>query len=200
MRSVRTRIPGSQSLKSSFLSCEKDTEEIIEKLFVEDKELGNELKRLMIINTPDCLYDRTNPEYNKKIKETSVKDLRDKGYIRLEPKIEFGEHEEIKSYLMITFDNFTPNANNPYYRDCTVMIDVVCDPMCWDVGNYRLRPFQIAGYIDAALNGARLSGIGTLNFLGCNQIVLSENLSGYCLIYSAIHGVDDVLPVEEDAE
>ena len=37
------------------------------------------------------------------------------------------------------------------------------------------------------------SGIGTLNFAECNEILLDENLAGYCLMYTATHGSDDYI-------
>lgn len=187
------------NLNSSFLSCEKDIEEIIKRLFVDSNPHSEDLKRLILINTPDCLYDKTNPAYLKKLENYNnpIKMKKD-GYIRLTPKIEFDENEEVKSYIAISFDNFTPNSTNPFYRDCTVMIDIICHPDAWDLGNYMLRPLKIAGYIDGILNGSRMSGIGTLQFIGANEITLSENLMGYCLIYSAVHGTDDAIPVEDD--
>jgi len=83
---------------------------------------------------------------------------------------------------------------NPQFRDCNVHIDVLCHTDCWDLGNFRIRPLKICGYIDGILNNARLSGIGTFQFAGCNELVLDETLSGYTLTYAAIHGTDDVLP------
>lgn len=186
------------NFESSFLSCAKDIESIVRKLFVDSKPYSEELKRLLVINTPDCLDDRTNPVYLDKLKAMSPSKLREEGYIRLSPKIALGENEEVKSYLVISFDSFTPNATNPYYRDCIVMIDIICNTDTWDVRNYRQRPLQIAGYIDGILNGTKLSGIGTFQFVGCNELVLSENLSGYCLMYAATHGVDDAIPGGED--
>lgn len=181
-------------LTSSFLSCEKDTETILKKLFVESRPYSDELKRLLVINTKDCLDDTTNPTYIEKIQSMSVAKLREEGYIKLEPKIKFPEHEEIKAYMIVSFDNFTLNKNNPQFRDCTVSFDIICHTDFWDIGNYRLRPVKIVGYIDGILNESRLSGIGTLNFLGCNQLILDENLSGYSLSYRAIHGSDDQIP------
>lgn len=179
--------------KSSFLSCEKDTEAIIKKLFVDSRPYSDLLKRLLIINTSDCLYDMTNQKYIERIDKMTVQKLREEGYIRLEPKIPFGENEEVKSYIRISFDNFTPARNNEYFRDCIVEIDIICHPEYWDLGNYRQRPIKIAGYIDGILNGSKLSGIGTLNFIGMNEIILDENLAGYCLMYSAVHGADDII-------
>ena len=43
---------------SSFLSCEKDLQEILRKLFVESQPYSDELKRLLVINAKDCLDNR----------------------------------------------------------------------------------------------------------------------------------------------
>jgi len=64
--------------------------------------------------------------------------------------------------------------------------------------NYQIRPLKIAGYIDGILNNAKLTGIGILNFMGCNELVLDEVLSGYTLSYRAVHGSDDRIPPEEE--
>ena len=178
---------------SSFLSCQADLQKILRKLFIESKPYSDDLRRLLIINTKDCLDNKTSEVYNNAIKK-SLADLRNEGYIRYEPKLMMPEHEQVKSYLMITFDNFTPNATNPHYRDCQVFIDVLCHSDYWDIGGFRVRPLKICGYIDGILNNTKLSGIGTFQFMGCNELVLDETLSGYTLIYSAVHGVDDSLP------
>ena len=184
-------------INSSFLSSEKDTEAILRKLFIETRPYSDTLKKLLVINTKDCLSD--NPNYKRKIDSLNLSDLREQGYLRLEPKISFGEHEEVKSYLLISFDNFTPNPTNPEFRDCTVTFDIICHTDYWDIGNYQLRPLKIVGYIDGILNNTRLSGIGEFQFLGCSQLILNEDLSGYSLMYRAVHSVDgdDKIPAEE---
>ncbi len=183
---------------SSFLSCEKDLEAILRKLFVESQPYSNDLKKLLVINTKDCLDNTTSLVYQDAIKDMSLSKLREQGYIKFEPKIKMPEHEEIKTYLIFSFDNFRTNETNPQFRDCNVHIDVLCHTDYWDLGNFRLRPLKICGYIDGILNNARLSGIGTFQFLGCNELVLDETLSGYTLTYFAIHGTDDVLPSQHD--
>ena len=186
--------------RSSFLSCEKDAETIIKKLFVDSRPYSDYLKRLLLINTKDCLIDTTNQVYIDKIKKTSVADMRQQQVIKLSPKLTMGEHEEVKSYILITFDNFSPNKENDYYRDCIIEIDIVCHTDYWDLDGFAVRPIKIAGYIDGILNNAKLSGIGTLDFLSCNEIVLNQELSGYCLMYRAVHGSDDIIEDgEEDA-
>jgi hypothetical protein len=40
-------------------------------------------------------------------------------------------------------------------------------------------------------NGKHLTGIGELNFLGANQIILTDEFAGLCLMYEAVHGEED---------
>ena len=40
-------------------------------------------------------------------------------------------------------------------------------------------------------NGKHLTGIGELEFIGANQIVLNNEFSGLCLLYRAVHGEED---------
>lgn len=195
---MKRDLVSTKKIISSFLSCEKDFEEILRKLFIENRPHSDELKRLLVINTKDCLDDKTNTAYLEKLKAMSIARLREDGYIKLEPKISIPEHEEVKSYILISFDNFFPNATNPQFRDCTVTFDILCHTDYWDIRNYRLRPLKIAGYIDGILNNTRLSGIGTFQFAGCNELVLDQNFSGYTLMYKAIHGSDDIIPNKED--
>lgn len=181
-------------LKSSFLSVEKDTEQILKKLFFDNKPYNRELIRLLVINTKDCLTDLDNEKYKQIVREINLGTLIEKGYIKLIPKVKMPEHEEVKGYIIISYDNFTPNATNPEFRDCTVNFDIICHTDYWHMNNYQIRPLKIAGYIDGILNNTKLTGIGTFNFLGCNEFVLDENLSGYTLSYRAIHGSDDKIP------
>lgn len=184
------------NFNSSFLAFEKDIETILRKLFIESNPYSEVLKRLLVINTKDCLDNADSPAIKEKLKNMSLAKLRQEGYIKLEPKIAIPEHEEVKAYIIMSCDNFTPNDTNTYYRDCTVSFDIICHLDYWDLGNYRIRPLKIAGYIDGILNEAKLSGIGTFNFLGCSELVLNEDLAGYTLIYRAVHGNDDKLPRE----
>lgn len=186
-----------KDFQSSFLSCEKDCETIIRKLFLESQPYSNDLKRLLAINTKDCLDNKESEVYKNKINELTLKKLCENQYIKFAPKIRIPEHEDIKSYIIISFDNFVPNATNPEFRNNTINFDIICHTDYWDLGNFRQRPLKIAGYIDAILNNSKLSGIGELHFVGCNELVLSEDLSGYTLSYYAVHGSDDKIPKNE---
>lgn len=185
------------SLKSSFLSCEKDFQTILRRLFIESKPYDRNLKKLLVINTKDCLDAVDNEVYENKVNEMSIAKLRKEGYIKFEPVIKIPEDEEIKTYIIISFDNFLPTTN-PEYRDCTVSFDILCHTDCWDIGNYRLRPLKIAGYIDGILNNAKLSGIGELKFRACKELILDNELAGYSLTYEAVHGNDDRLEGDDE--
>lgn len=186
----------SEVLESSFLSCEKDTETILRRLFIESQPHNSTLKRLLVVNTKDCLTNLNEPVYKKKLAEMNLPKLMQEGYIKLAPKIRVPEQEEVKAYLIISFDNFVPTGN-PKFRDCTVHFDIVCHTDYWQMDNYQIRPLKIAGFIDGILNNAKLSGVGTLQFISCNELVLDEVFSGYCLTYLATHGSDDLIEPEE---
>ena len=179
---------------SSFLSCEKDTETILYKLFVQSQPYSTMLKKLLVVQADDCL---TNGVYDDQMKEWSVKRLIDEGYIVLSPKIKQGEHEAAKSRLVLSFNHFTPNATNPEFRDCVIDFDILCPMDEWNLQNYQQRPMKIAGYIDGILNNSRLSGIGTLQFVQGNMLLINAEISGYNLSYWAVHGSDDIIPNEE---
>lgn len=177
-----------QPVKSSFLSCEKDINLILQKIFYTSKSNGMNLKKLLMINTKDCL---DNTEYDQEVINVTPLDLKEQGYIRLSPRLEIEEDGDIKNYILINMDQFQTNSNNPQFRDCTITFHIICHSEHWDVGDYRQRPLKIAGCIDAILNNAKLTGIGELNFINCSLLVLSSELSGYSLMYKAIHGSDD---------
>ena len=177
-------------IQSSFLSCEKDVEIILNKLFIESQQYSNWLKRLLIINNKDCL-DPSITQYDNIVKGYDIKALHDKQYIRLTPRLEFPEHENVKSYILISFDNFTTNSANERFRDCMVNFDILCHTNHWELDGLRVRPLMIAGYIDGILNFSKLSGVGQFIFLGCQELILNQELAGYSLSYQAVHFTED---------
>ena len=181
-------------LESSFLSCERDTATILRKLFIDSRQHSKTLKRLLVATTEDCL-SATGAEYNK-VDQMTLKDLIDQQYIILSPRMKVSEFEKTKAALVISFDNFTPNRENPEFRDCSICIDVLCNLDCWELTDYQLRPFKILGYIDGILNKTKLSGIGELHFLGCTGPVVNEDIGMFSLVYRAVHGSDDIIPDE----
>ncbi len=187
---------GLPPIQSSFLSCEKDTELILNKLFMESRQYSEWLKRLLIINTKDCLNPKIK-RYDEIVNSYTVKDLIDKQYIRLTPRLEFNEHEDVQSYILLSYDNFTTNGKNEQFRDCMINFDIICHTKQWDLENFRVRPLMIAGYIDGILNLGKLSGVGETYFLGCNELILDQNLAGYTVSYQVVHFSEDDAKLEE---
>lgn len=180
-----------ENYKSSFMSCEKDQETIWKKLFIDTKDYSNKLKKLLVINSPHCL-DPEHEEFNEEIKKYDLRKLREGQYIKVVPKLMFSDHEKVKSYILLEFDNFIP-TDNPQYRDCLISFSIICHLDSWELDDYKLRPIQIASYIDGIMNEAHLSGIGKLEFIGAKQVILNEFLGGIVLQYRATHSdADDV--------
>ena len=173
---VSSRNTDSFYKNSSFLSLEKDTALIVQRM-LED----NELKKLLYYNTKDCL---SKPDLSTEQTYSLIGKQ-----IKIVPKAEISP--EGNSYIIIGFDCFVPNGTNPQFRDNYITFDIFCPFENWDLGDFQLRPYKIAGRIDARLNKQRLTGIGTLNFIGGNNIVVNDELAGFSLTYAAIHGQDD---------
>ena len=161
---------------SSFLSIEKDMEIITNMLIKNDN-----LKKLLYYTSKDCLSrpklteDETLNMFGKNIKQV--------------PKLYVDG--SVLNYVIIGFDNFTPNGTNPEFRDNIIEFDIICHFDQWQLSDFKLRPYRIAAEIDSMFNDKHLTGIGTLQFLGANNIILTDEYAGVCLMYTAIHGDED---------
>lgn len=162
--------------KSSFLSIQKDLGIITNKMMKNER-----LKRLLYYTTNDAL-DRP------KLTEDQSLELFKKN-IKIVPKLYIDG--SVLSYVIIGFDNFTPNAENPEFRDNIISFDIICHFDQWDLKDFQLRPYMIAAEIDSMFDKKHLTGIGDLLFLGANQLILNEEYAGVSLMYQAIHGEED---------
>lgn len=161
--------------KSSFLSTEKDMELIVNKMMKDER-----LKRLLYYTSKDAM-DKPN------ITEDQTIELFGKN-IKIVPKLYVDG--SVLNYIIISFDNFTPSGN-PEFRDNLIEFDIICHFDQWHLKDFALRPYKIAAEIDTLFNGQKLTGIGELNFISGNQIILNDDFAGLCLMYSAIHGGED---------
>lgn len=204
---MRYDLISTKKIFSPFFSCPQDINKFLETLFIKNRPYSNILKRLLIINSPDCLDPTKDEEYNAIVDKYTVKRMIDEGYIRLNPKIARGTHEEIKSYIIITQDNFSQNKRSSQYRDYIINMDIVCYNDAWVLNELKVRPLMICGYIDGILNSLsdetkdssktlpsriKLTGIGYYKFLGCNLVVLNEDISMYTLSYLGQHFTEDL--------
>ena len=181
------KIDGVKIPKSSFLSMEKDLEIVVNHLCKNER-----LKRLLYYTTPDAI-DNPNLDDEQMIQLF-------KKNIKLIPKLYVDG--SVLNYVVISFDNFIPNDTNPEFRDNIIEFDIVCHYDQWHLKDYQLRPYRIAAEIDSMIDKTHLTGIGKLEFLGGNQIILTDEYAGLCLMYTAIHGEEDkkFMPNPNDEE
>lgn len=163
--------------QSSFLSVDKDMALIVD-AFLQN----NRLKKLLY-------YQDDNPMGHDILTEEQSLELIENNSIQIIPKLIVDA--DVKTYIIISFDNFTPNVSNPQFRDNTISFDIICHFDQWKMINNQLRPYKIAAEIDTMFNNKHLTGIGTLQFMGCNQIIINNEFGGLTILYSAIHGGED---------
>ena len=162
--------------KSSFLSAEKDMGIIVDLIMKNDR-----LKKMLYYTTKDCL--------NKpKLTDEQTYEMFGK-QIKIVPKLYVDG--SVLNYIIISFDNFTGNRTNPEFRDNIIEFDIICHFDQWHIKDFELRPYKIAAELDSMLNQQRLTGIGKLEFLGANQMILTDEYAGLCVMYQAIHGEED---------
>ena len=162
--------------KSSFLSIDKDIDIITARILKNER-----LQKLLYYNVPDALK-RPNLTDDQKI------ELFQKN-IKIVPKLYIDG--SVLNYIILSFDNFTPNSENPEFRDNIISFDIICHFDQWKMEGFELRPYRIAAEIDTLLNDTYLTGIGKLQFIGLNQLLLNDEFAGVSLMYAAIHGEED---------
>ena len=180
------RIDNVKMPKSSFLSMEKDTSLIVNKMLDNPR-----LKRLLYYTSKDAL---NRPNLN----EDQSLDLINKN-IKIVPKLYVDG--SVLNYIVINFKNFTP-SENPEFRDNIIEFDIICHFDQWQLQDFALRPYKIAAEIDSMFNNTHLTGIGLLQFVGATQTVLTDEFAGVCLLYEATHGGEDkkFMPNPKDEE
>ena len=169
------RIDGYHIPKSSFLSVEKDTGIIVNEILK-----NNRLKKLLYYTTSDAM-EKPNLTEDESLSLLGTN-------IKIVPKLYVDG--SVLNYVLINFDNFIP-SENPEFRDNTIQFDIICHFDQWNLKDYALRPYKIAGEIDSMFNLKKLTGIGYLEFMGATQIVLTDEFAGLCLMYRTVHGGED---------
>ena len=163
--------------KSSLLGMPKDAAIIIDRI------LSNpNLLRLLVYETRDW---QSQPLPNG----DQIKELFTSHQISSVPKIKIDSKEN--TYIRLTYGTVIRNSSNPEYRDNTFGIDIICHYDNWDLGDFELRPYRVAGEIDAMLDKTHLTGIGELEFVSATPYVYNEEFAGVSLTYLAVRGHED---------
>lgn len=161
--------------KSSFLSVDKDLGTIANMLMKNDV-----IQKLLYYTTENALD-------MPKLTDDQRLSLINKN-IKIVPKVTVDE--TALTYVIISMDNFTPSSN-PEFRNNVITFDILCHFNQWQLHDFQLRPYRIAAELDSMFNDRKLSGLGTLNFLGASQIILSDEFGGLTLMYDTVHGEED---------
>ena len=169
---------------SSFLSIEKDLNLIVDMMFKNPR-----LKKLLYYTSKDALQKPA-------VTEDQMDEMMGKN-IKIVPKLTIDR--SVLNYVIVSFDNFT-RSGNPEFRDNIIEFDVICHFDQWQLQDFQLRPYKIAAEIDSMFNDKHLTGIGKLEFLGANQIILTDEFAGVCLMYQAVHGEEDKKPMPNPLE
>ena len=103
--------------------------------------------------------------------------------IMIVPKI-WDDSTEKTSYIVALFNTFVTNLMNPDYKIDTIGIDVACPYDEWVLDGSSLRPYLIMEEIDNMFNGAKMAGIGTLQFVRADRNVFTSQIGGYTMTYS----------------
>ena len=162
--------------KSSFLSAEKDMGIIVDMIMKNER-----LKKMLHYTTRDCLC-------KPNLTQQESGELFGK-IIKIVPKLQVDG--SVLNYMIVSFDNFSRNATNPEFRDNIIEFDIICHFDQWHMKDFELRPYKIAAELDSMFNGKHLTGIGEVEFLGANQIILTDEYAGLCVMYQVIHGEED---------
>lgn len=126
-------------------------------------------------------YQTRDPFDKEKYPDVDGVDLLNK-QIMIVPKI-FDDSTEKTSYVVAIFSGFNVNAFNPDYKLSTVRFDIACPYDEWVLNDRSLRPYLMMQEIDDMFNGAQMAGIGTLQFVRADSIVLTPQIGGYSMLY-----------------
>ena len=159
-------------LKSSFNSVEKDLAYITQKIGENES-----LLKLLVLKENDT--NRLSAEEKKEILKNNIK---------IVPKLT-DCNTDVESYIVINFDNFTQNEENPEYRDKMLIFDIICHLDTWNMGDFKLRPYKILGHLDMMFNKKSLDGTCTIDFMGANVLSIDDSISGVTALYSVIYPI-----------
>lgn len=169
--------------KSSLLGMPKDAALIMQRILSNQNVL-----KLLAYGVKDWQKQPT-------VSNEMIKEMFETAQISAVPKVKIDKKE--KTYLRLIYGTMIPNATNPEFRDNTFGIDIICHYDNWDLGDFELRPYRIAGEIDSMLAGTHLTGIGELEFVSATPYIYDEEFAGVSLTYLAIRGNEDrVNPLE----
>lgn len=176
MALLRNQSNGLTAAYSSFQSVENILSKTVNLLLKNDR-----LKQLLYYTNRHALsMTRLNEEQTHSLIGNQIK---------IVPKITV--EPDVKPYLILSLDNFIPDVGQTTFRSFQLVIDVLCSFDYWVLDDFKLRPYAIAGEVDAMINNSYISGPGVADFVGAKQLLLDYNVGGLSLYYNVETQGDD---------
>ena len=108
-----------------------------------DRMMKNDrLKKMLYYTSRDCLS-------KPKLTDDQTAELFGKN-IKIVPKLYVDG--SVLNYIIVSFDNFIPNGENPQFRDNVIEFDIICHIDQWHMKDFELRPYKIAAELDTMFN------------------------------------------------
>ena len=126
-------------------------------------------------------YQVRDPFNKDKYEDVDGADLINK-QILIIPKI-FDDSTEKMSYITAIFTTYIVNAINPDFKLATIRFDIACPYEEWLLDDASLRPYLLMQEVDSMFNGAKMSGIGTLQFVRAEALTLTGEIGGFSMLY-----------------
>lgn len=127
-------------------------------------------------------YQVRDPFNKEKYPDVDGVDLMNKQLLII-PKI-FDDDTEKMSYVVAIFTDFSVNGINNDFKITRIRFDIACPYDEWVLDENSLRPYLIMQEIDTMFNGAKMSGIGTLQFVRADALTLTPQMGGFSMLYS----------------
>lgn len=147
----------------------------------------NDIVKCLLENDNFCnlLYYDTADALNERKLSNEEKDNLLNTRLRVVPNIQFDD--SVRSFVIIGFDDFSLNVDNPEFIDQTISITIYCHKDIWKLKGGKLRPFMLLNEIHKVLNYNKSFGIGRM-FIGAGGLsILSPEMSGYIIKYQVIN-------------
>lgn len=162
---------------SSFTMVENTLSDVVTLLLKNER-----LKRLLYYTDPKALHlPKLTNEQTLTVMENQI---------RIVPKLNV--EENVKPYVIVTMDNFMPSDSHTSFRSATLGVDIICPYSFWNLENFKLRPYAIAGEIDAMINKSTITGLGIAQFDGGKMLLISPDIGGVSLYYTVEAFKDDI--------
>lgn len=165
-----------QTRKAMAYNSERSFRLIGSQLDLVTKKILNNDNLVRLIRRP--VRDALDLEVTQEDRLSLIKDY----YITLVPLIP--KEEEVKSYLIISFDDFTPIEATHKGMDYMMTIDVLCHKELWMMDGLCPRPYLIMDELKKEFHMAKLDTWGPAVFMGASNLLMNDNYMGFTMMFA----------------